>query len=42
MNLQENIDRIKGVMGLNELRDPWFSYVQSKTKEITVILEKVK
>ena len=35
MNLNENINRIKEVMGLNELRDPWFSYVQSKTKEIT-------
>jgi len=35
MNLQENIHRIKEVMGLNELRDPWFNYVQSKTKEIT-------
>jgi hypothetical protein len=35
MNLQENINRIKQVMGLNELRDPWFNYVQSKTKEIT-------
>ena len=22
-------------MGLNELRNPWFNYVQSKTKEIT-------
>jgi hypothetical protein len=35
MNLQENIHRIKQVMGLNELRNPWFNYVQSKTKEIT-------
>jgi hypothetical protein len=35
MNLQENIHRIKQVMGLNELRNPWFNYVQAKTKEIT-------
>jgi hypothetical protein len=35
MNLQENIHRIKEVMGLNELREPWLNYVQSKTKEIT-------
>ena len=35
MNLQENIHRIKQVMGLNEIRTPWFNYVQSKTKEIT-------
>jgi hypothetical protein len=35
MNLNENIHRIKEVMGLNELRNPWFNYVQSKTKEIT-------
>ena len=35
MNLQENIQRIKEVMGINELRNPWFNYVQIKTKEIT-------
>ena len=35
MNLEKNIHRIKEVMGINELRNPWFNYVQSKTKEIT-------
>lgn len=41
MNLQENIYRIKEVMGLNEqselneIRNSWLNYITDKTKEIT-------
>lgn len=36
MNLQENIERIKEVMGLVvEMRDSWMNYVRTKTKELT-------
>jgi hypothetical protein len=35
MNLQENISRIKEVMGLNEIRDGVINYLAKKSKEYT-------
>lgn len=35
MNLQENVNRIKEVMGIvTEIRDSWMNYVRTKTKEL--------